>query len=108
LTTPFRRFLVMAPLAVMASGATLAPRVEILNLLVCDQLKPDYTAGRGMEDFGIRPWDISSAISGNGTNPPPYTELCKSDPVVQAGAATIQAGTLVGDRCIVWCLIDQR
>jgi hypothetical protein len=98
----------MAPLAVMASGATLAPRVEILNLLVCDQLKPEYTAGRGMEDLGIRPWDMSSAMSGNGTKPPPYAELCKSDPVVQAGAATIQAGKYVVDCCVTWCLIEQR
>jgi MFS family permease len=38
-------------------GATMAPRVEILTMLACDQLRPEYTAGRGMEDLGIHdPW----------------------------------------------------
>jgi hypothetical protein len=125
MTALFRRFLVMSPLTMMAAGATLAPRVEILTMLVCNQLKPAYTDGRGMENLSIRPWDAVPAASpfqadfntedlkeahqvgyvtwemnGNGTTPPPYAELCKADAVVQAGVATMQAGKL----CVEWLM----
>lgn len=32
----------------------MAPRIEILTMLACDHHKPEYTAGHGMEDLGIR------------------------------------------------------
>jgi hypothetical protein len=112
----------MAPLSMIAGGATIAPRVEILTMLACDQLRPEYTAGHGMEDLGIHPWGWTAApvvpavapaqthfgvndysdnahdvefvawdIGKNGTLPP-NPQLCKSDPVVQAGVAKLQAG----------------
>jgi hypothetical protein len=96
MTALFRRFLVMSPLTMMAAGATLAPRVEILTMLVCNQLEPEYTTGRGTENLSIPLWEMN----GNGTTPPPYAELCKADAVVQAGVATMQAGKL----CVEWLM----
>lgn len=40
----------------------MGPRVEILTMLACDQLKPEYTAGRGMEGLGVRPWGTSEPV----------------------------------------------
>jgi hypothetical protein len=108
----------------IAAGATMAPRVEILTMLACDHLKPEYTAGHGLEDLGIHPWGPSPSAasldhslpvssfqlathehsgdelhdtgyvnweaSGNGTVPP-NPGLCKTDPVVQAAVAKLQA-----------------
>lgn len=44
----------MMPLSSIAGGSTIAPRVEILTMLACDHHKPEYTAGHGMEDLGVR------------------------------------------------------
>jgi hypothetical protein len=61
--TSLLRLLAMACLATIADGATLGPRVEILTMLVCDQLKPEYTGGRGMEGLGVHPWGGSEPVA---------------------------------------------
>jgi hypothetical protein len=42
------------PLSSIAMGATIAPKIEVLTMLACDHLKPEYTAGHGLEDLGFR------------------------------------------------------
>jgi hypothetical protein len=119
-------FLAMAPLSTLAGGATVAPRVEILTMLVCDHLKPEYTAGHGMEDLGIHTpswgsraidrlgvssvspfWERGDAAEtavfvpttleiGVNGTIPSNPKLCKTDPVVQAGVAKLQGSKSTG------------
>lgn len=43
----------------------MAPRIEILTMLACDQHKPEYTAGHGMDDLGIHLPRWANRGSGN-------------------------------------------
>jgi hypothetical protein len=94
-------------------------------MLVCDHLRPEYTAGHGMEDLGIRPWaafwivpqnmnshgsssnddtllgvqqlaqPLTIHIANSNDTVPPSTQHCKTDPVVQAAVARLQASKFI-------------
>jgi hypothetical protein len=134
-----RRVFFLAPLRSIATGAILAPRVEIITILVCGQLRPEYTAGHGIVDLGIRPlasfgimsesvnsYSSSSNVdilfgvqqhpapivtvhfkNSNGTVPP-TSQYCKTDPVVQAAVARLQASKFILSYSWLSYLIDYQ
>jgi hypothetical protein len=122
LTEQPRRLFPLVVSATTADGATMGPRVEILTMLACDQIKPEYTGGRGMEGLGVRPWGISTPAASSSypsqsvdldgppgetrdqevvtwvvvddqTTPFQPSDQCKTDTVVQAAVAKLQGGT---------------
>ncbi|ETW85959.1 hypothetical protein HETIRDRAFT_471204 [Heterobasidion irregulare TC 32-1] len=76
-------FISLIPFSTMASTATTAPRIEVFTNIICDAYKHSKSPGSD--------WD-SERLGLSVLSMTPYSPLvCSSDPVVQAGVATVLA-----------------
>lgn len=91
------RLLAMLPLTSIAMSATLAPKVAIYTSLACAQHKPEIASNstRSIPFFVSHTDNFSYTVFKDtelpGTIKIP-SDLCKSDPVVQAAVAKLAGG----------------
>jgi hypothetical protein len=88
------RFLCLMPLSSIAMSMALAPRIEIYTMLACDAHKPEYTAGRGLENLGIH-MPFSAKSSGQvlvAYNSQSVSSSLTTEPVIDLDLAPIHVG----------------
>ncbi|THH30371.1 hypothetical protein EUX98_g3826 [Antrodiella citrinella] len=73
-------FLASVGASAFAISATIAPRIELYTQLVCDIHKPNYTIGRGAEDYGM--YSLYADTKER-------SRICAADPEVGAAVATL-------------------
>lgn len=98
----------MVPFSAIATGACMAPRIEIYTLLACVQHKPEYTTNLDLRYLGIpfHPWAdtpilppppsrLDMLLARNSSASPGDISLCAKDPEVQAAVAELSTAIAV-------------
>jgi hypothetical protein len=82
------------PLSSIAMSTTIAPRIEIYTMLACDAHKPEYTAGRGLENLGIHmPFSAKSSDLVSATYvSQSFSSSLETNPVIDLNLAPVHAG----------------